>query len=165
MRPKVCANKIDYIRSFGGLQREVDYPYVSGYTSKTGGCNANKTLIEETTRGFSGYFRAGQLGSSSKVKKMRNILALHGPIVVWVCVSDAFTYHWGGIMTDDKCNEDCEYWRILLLVGYGTDKHSGLDYWILKNSWGTDWGQNGYIYVERRDQSNCGIEKFPLIAI
>jgi C1A family cysteine protease len=37
------------------------------------------------------------------------------------------------------------------LVGYTSD------YWIIKNSWGTDWGENGFVYVTRNPDYNCGI--------
>ena len=41
------------------------------------------------------------------------------------------------------------------LVGYGTDSKDG-DYWIVRNSWGTKWGEDGYIRLKRESETKCG---------
>ena len=57
----------------------------------------------------------------------------------------------------------------VLIVGYGTDKLYGLDYWIVKNSWGPDWGENGYIKILRNyeysDSGMCGIAVQPSVPV
>ena len=43
------------------------------------------------------------------------------------------------------------------IIGYGTDSKSGLDYWLVANSWNTDWGVNGYFMI-RRGNNECNFE-------
>ena len=45
------------------------------------------------------------------------------------------------------------------IVGYGTDATTKLDYWVVRNSWGTSWGQVGYVLVQR-GVNMCNIEKY-----
>lgn len=45
----------------------------------------------------------------------------------------------------------------MLIVGYGTDESTGLDYWLLQNSWGSKWGEDGYMRILRSDDSGVGL--------
>ena len=51
----------------------------------------------------------------------------------------------------------------VLVVGYGTDEATGLEYWLVKNSWNTTWGDQGYLKIQRYgDDVNgiCGVQLY-----
>jgi C1A family cysteine protease len=68
-----------------------------------------------------------------------------------------FQSYSSGVLTSDKCGNKLDHG--VLVVGYGTE--NGNDYWLVKNSWGTSWGDKGYVKIGRSDLTNdsgiCGI--------
>jgi len=66
-----------------------------------------------------------------------------------------FQYYSSGIYNDPSCtSENIDH--VVTAVGYGTFG-PGQDYYIIKNSWGTGWGMQGYAYIARNQSNRCGI--------
>merc|ERR1712194_40338 len=63
-----------------------------------------------------------------------------------------FQHYTSGVLTSDVCGSNLDHG--VLAVGYGTD--NGLKYWKVKNSWGTTFGEDGYIRIEKGDASPGG---------
>lgn len=54
----------------------------------------------------------------------------------------------------------------MLAVGYGVDEESGSAYWLIKNSWGTSYGLDGYVKMARNEDNMCGVASaasYPLV--
>ncbi|KAL3921859.1 MAG: hypothetical protein SGILL_002521 [Bacillariaceae sp.] len=88
---------------------------------------------------------------TNSYKAMMTAVVFMGPIVVNVAASGWGLYD-GGIYDDDKA-KDRDINHAVVLEGYGTDKNTGQDYWIIRNSWSPTWGENGRIRLKRVDPS------------
>ena len=68
-----------------------------------------------------------------------------------------------GVYFEPKCgNTPDDLDHAVLLVGYGTLK--GEPYWLIKNSWSTYWGNDGYVLMSQR-KNNCGVATAPTFVI
>ena len=85
------------------------------------------------------------------------LLALfqYGPVSVAFEVMDDFEDYESGIYANNTCGQGpMDVNHAVVAVGYGTE--NGMDYWIIKNSWSTNWGENGFFRMQR-GVNMCGI--------
>jgi len=77
------------------------------------------------------------------------VLFANGPLSIAVN-AEPFQFYSGGILTPTKSSCDPEALdHGVTLVGYGVDAKTKKQYWIIKNSWGANWGEKGYIRLAR----------------
>jgi len=125
-----------------GMEQEKDYPY----TAEDGTCNFNAGDVVAKISGFD-YATQSQNETAMQVAMMSNS---GGPLSICVDASSWQNYN-GGVIT--SCGDSLDH--CVQTVGWDQDS-SGTPYWIVRNSWGTSWGINGFVYVER-NQDECGI--------
>jgi len=134
-----------WIKSNGGLPTEEDYPYVSG-NGQVPACQSSKTMVEGSA--CSSYTDV-QPGS---VSALMSAVAQQPVSVAIQANQPAFQHYQSGVLTSG-CGQQLDHG--VLATGYGTE--NGVDYWQVKNSWGEDWGDQGYILIERSSANLCGI--------
>jgi len=139
----LMTSAMDYIIKNKGIDSEVSYPYqpVDG-TCKYNAANKASALASYTNV---------KSGSEADLLASVNM----GPVSVAIDASQSsFQFYSSGVYYDARCSSS-NLDHGVLAVGYNTD--AGKDYWIVKNSWGTDWGQSGYIWMSRNRRKNWGI--------
>lgn len=133
-----------------GLASEENYPYVSG-NGVVPPCNDSKVAQKVAT--ISDFVDV-KIRSEDALENALNI----GPVAVAIEADQySFQSYSSGVLTA-SCGDSLNHG--VLAVGYGHDRISNLDYWIVKNSWGVSWGEQGYIYLARNISSaagQCGI--------
>jgi len=126
-----------------GLMADSDYPY----TASKGSCKFSSSKVVGRITGTSYCSNYKKQGSctASIVKSM----VQKGPLAVGIDGgNDGFMNYKSGIF-DGDCSDDN---HAVILVGFGSD--SSGEYWIVRNSWGSSWGMNGYVKVKRNDSNN-----------
>lgn len=93
---------------------------------------------------------------------MYNSIALR-PTSVALAANDAWQSYTGGILTEDNC-PDAQLNHAVQATGYGIDE-KGVKYYIIRNSWGSGWGESGFLRIERGEKYNtCGVLQCPAYA-
>ena len=88
---------------------------------------------------------------------LKKAVATIGPISVAIdASSQEFMSYKSGVLNIPNYSYK-ELNHAVLVVGYGHCEETGLDYWLVKNSWGSKWGDNGYIKIARNMGNMCSI--------
>lgn len=138
-------NAFAWIEKNGGLCTEADYPYTSGKTKSAGSCETTCTVVDNS-----------KITTFTDVKHdsdsaMMAALAQQPVSIAIQADQKEFQLYKSGVFTG-SCGTKLDHG--VLAVGYGT--LDGEDYYLVKNSWGTVWGDNGYIRMGRGDSYNNG---------
>jgi C1A family cysteine protease len=131
----------EYIESAGGLEPDSDYPYES-YYGDTETCDSDSSDAEVTVTGYT------VLDSEDE---MISYVSSTGPLSVCLDASTWGSYTKGVVSV---CGKDIDH--CVQATGINTES----DYWIVRNSWGTDWGLAGFIYL-KSGADTCGITYLP----
>ena len=129
----------------GNIVTEASYPYVSG-SGEVPACSMSGTTVGATI--------AGYVNVPQNEDQMGSWVYVNGPMSVAVDATSWQTYT-GGILTNCISNQIDHG---VLVVGF--DDTNNPPYWIIKNSWGAGWGENGYIRVQK-GTNQCLITSYP----
>ncbi|KAF1519000.1 UNVERIFIED_CONTAM: Cathepsin S, partial [Eudyptes robustus] len=135
-----------YIIDNRGIDSDDSYPY----TAQDGACHYNPTARAATCS------RYVELPHGDEAA-LKDAVANVGPISVSIDASQpTFFLYKTGIYHDPSCSQEVNH--AVLVIGYGSS--DGEDYWLVKNSWGAHFGEQGYIRMARNRGNHCGIASY-----
>lgn len=135
---------IEWVKNHGGIETEQEYPYME----KPGTCKYNKAKLIAPVQSAIDI----PMGDE---KKLQEAIATVGPVSVAFHSTVSFQFYSSGIFYEKNC-DPLALNHAMTAVGYGSDE-KGTEYYIVKNSWGKLWGENGYLKMARNRDNNCGI--------
>ncbi|XP_045386646.1 procathepsin L-like [Lemur catta] len=136
-----------YVKENGGLDSENSYPFVA--RDEVCKCKPENSVANDT----------GFVDVPVWEKARMKAVAIVGPISVAIDAGHmSFQFYKSGIYYEPECSsKDLDYG--FLVVGYGfegTDSNNN-KYWLVKNSWGPEWGWNSYVKIAKDRNNHCGI--------
>jgi C1A family cysteine protease len=158
-------NLVDCVRErgcSGGLMHEsfeymlkngVDFESVYPYQAVAGVCEYKNTT-NSTENGISKKSARQWFSIPANEKLMAYIISKHGWVLAGIN-ADSLQSHESGILEASTCSRGPNH--AVVLVGYGTDPTTKMDYWIAKNSWGIDWGKEDGYFKLQRGKNACDI--------
>lgn len=131
------SHAFEYIKHTGGISTETDYPYFAMDRN----CTVDpSTFALEVPKGAFNVTEGDET-------ELRDALYQHGPVSVAYDCEDDFMSYKSGVYRSDNCgNTTSDVNHAVLAVGFGSTD-DGMDYWIVKNSWGTSWGDHGFFKI------------------
>ena len=149
----IMEHGFQYIIDNGGICSEEDYPY-QGVDNQ---CQDCETIVD--------IKKYGDIYPKNEKVLKRAVAQQPVSVAIQANIS-SFRFYKEGIYSDYNCGDQLDHG--VLVVGYGTDEVQNMDYWLVKNSWGKLWGEEGYIRILRNiDDKNglCGIAMQPTIPL
>jgi len=142
-------NAFKFDEKTGGLCSESDYPYQAKQGSV---CNPmNCTDVPGTI--VSTFYDV----PPGKTKTLVAAIAMQ-PISVAIQADQfVFQFYKGGVLDDDSCGKAGQLDHGVLAVGYGSDLETNEPYFVVKNSWGDSWGEDGFIRLSRNSKNDYGM--------
>ena len=144
---------MQYVIDNKGLDTESSYPY----QGTDNDCQYNKSMVGATIHNYT-MLPAGNMSV------LYEAIATVGPISVALDAEYDFQMYSSGIFESTACSSE-QLDHAVLAVGYGVSA-SGKKYLIIKNSWDTVWGMDGYIYFSTDIDDMCGISQhssYPIV--
>ncbi|KAL4508002.1 hypothetical protein ABPG72_021375 [Tetrahymena utriculariae] len=136
-----------------GITSEYKYSYQS-YFGTTYSCKYDpKTQSAEVIN--QGYANVTPNDQNALLQAVATV----GPIAISVDASNWASYE-EGVFDGCDYSKNVDINHAVVLVGYGTDPKYG-DYWLVRNSWGTDYGEDGYIRIKRESVAQCAMDTTP----
>jgi len=133
-----------YIIKNHGIDTEASYPYKATGPNR---CQFNPANVGATLSSYHDVSSGDENDLLNAVYKTPTSVAIDAS-------HNSFQFYKSGVYYESKCSAS-QLDHGVLAVGYGTE--NGAAYWIVKNSWGSSWGSNGYILMSRNRNNNCGI--------
>jgi len=134
-------NAWNYLQSNAGSEKASNYPY----TATKGSCSFNAGYVGARVSTFADV-DASELAMMTALQE--------GPLAVAITAVDSLNYYKSGVYAGNCAGEVN---HAVVVVGYGSLR--GQNYWVVRNSWGTGWGQGGYVLFAR-GHNMCNIETY-----
>ena len=151
-----------YIRANKGIDTEEAYPYEDIMTQAKSNAQGRACRYNPV---FKGAVDVGFVDvESGNEAALKTAVATAGPCSVAIDAG-GLQFYSRGVYRNEHCSPVVLN-HAVLAIGYGVDSGTGEEYWLVKNSWGTGWGQEGYVRMARNQGNMCGIAtaaNFPLV--